>query len=99
MFGAGLKSVDWVSKIILTKSREEEIRTCFDYPTREFQYPDDLDDFEMLLQTFRRDSTDDVDEQNTNDNCNIFEKKIFDRLIVIDNVLGLTDKSNDFSIF
>ena len=53
----------------------------------------------MLLQTFRRDSTDDVDEQNTNDNCNIFEKKIFDRLIVIDNVLGLTDKSNDFSIF
>ena len=77
MFGAGLKSIDWVSNIILTKSREDEIRTCFDYPTRESHYPDDLGDFEMFLETFRRDSIDDVDEQNTNDNCNIFEKKKF----------------------
>ena len=75
LFGAGLKSVDWVSKITLTKSREDEIRTCFDYTTIAFHYPDDLDDFDMLLETFRRDSIDDIDEQNTNDNCNIFGEK------------------------
>ena len=84
----------------MTKSREEEIRTCFDYTTIQFYYSDDFDDFDMLLETFRRDSTDNVDEQNTNDNCNIFgEKKKFDRLLVMDDVSGLADKSNDFSNF
>ena len=54
----------------------------------------------MLLETFRRDSIDDVDEQNTNNNCNIFEeKKRFDRLIAMDNVSGLENKSNDLSNF
>ena len=66
MSGAGLKSVDQVSKITLTKSRQDEIRTCFDYTTIEFYHSDDLDDFDMLLETFRRDSVVEIDEQNTN---------------------------------
>ena len=75
IFDARLKSINWVSKITLTKSREDEIRTCFDYTTIEFHYPHALDYFDMLLETFRRNSIDDVIEQNTNDNCNIFGGK------------------------
>ena len=94
------KIVHRVSKITLTKSREDEIRTCFDYTTIEFHYPEDSHDCDMSLETFRRDSIDDVDEQNTNNNCNIFEeKKRFDRLIAMDNVSGLENKSNDLSNF
>ena len=94
------KSVHRVSKITLTKSREDEIRTCFDYTTIEFHYPEDSHDCDMLLETFRRDSIDDVDEQNTNNNCNIFEeKKKFDRLIAMDDVSGFENKSNDLSNF
>ena len=37
-----------------------------------YNYPDDLADFDMLLETFRRDSIDDVNEQNTDDSCNMF---------------------------
>ena len=33
IFGDRLKSVDWVSKINLKKSREEKIRECFNYTT------------------------------------------------------------------
>ena len=78
MFSAGLRSVDWVSKITLTKSIEDEIRTCFDYTTIEFNYPDDLEDFDVLLETFRRDSIDGVDEHHVlgladkSNNCNNF---------------------------
>ena len=31
IFGSDLLSVDWVSKINLTKDREDEIRQCFSY--------------------------------------------------------------------
>ena len=54
MFGDGLKSIDWVPKINLTKTREEEIKECFNYTTIEFHYLDDLDDFDTLLETFKK---------------------------------------------
>ena len=54
MFGDGLKSIDWVSKINLTKTKEEEIKECFNYKTIEFHYLDDLDDFDSLLETFKK---------------------------------------------
>ena len=104
IFGDRLKSVDWVSKINLKKSREEKIRECFNYTTIEFHYPDNLPDFYMFLETFQKDAIDDEDKQETtdkdNNNCNIFgKKKKFDKLIVMEDVLGLEDKSNGFSNF
>ena len=50
--GDRLKSVDWVFKINLTKSRKDQIREWCNYTTIEFHYPDDLPDFDMLLETF-----------------------------------------------
>ena len=57
----------------------------------------------MLLETFQKDTLDDEDKQEItdkeNNNCNIFDEKKIDKLIVTDNVSGLADKSNDFSNF
>lgn len=55
MFGDELKSIDWVSKSNSAKTREEEIRECFNYVTIEFHYLDDSDDFDTLLETFKKD--------------------------------------------
>ena len=89
-FGDGLKSVDWVSKTNLTQTREKEIRECFNYKTIEFHYLDDLGDYDTLLETFKRDSIN-SEKQEKSDNCNNF--------IVMGDVSGLADKSNNFSNF
>ena len=101
MFGDCLLSVDWVSKINLTKAREDEIEKCFKCKKVEFHYPNDSDELDLIIDTFKKDSFDqDNEETNNNFDCNIFgENKTFDRLIVMDNVSGLADKSNDFSNF
>ena len=99
MFGAKLKSFDWVKNNLNKKQRRRD-QVSFAYTTIEFHYHDDLDKFEILLKIFRRDSIDDIDEQKTNGNCNIFgEHKKFDRLIVMGKVSGLADKSNNFINF
>ena len=76
IFGDGLISVDWASKINLTKNREDEIRECFRYTNLEFHYPDDLPDINLLIETFRKDTPDDdnqeTKENNDDNNCNNF---------------------------
>lgn len=92
IFGDGLLRIDWVSKINSTKSRENEIRQCFDNTHVEFHYPDDIADFELLIETFQKHKLDSDDDNNNNNNkeanndkCNIFgENKKFDKLIVIE---------------
>ena len=53
IFGDELLSVDWVSKINLTKSREDEIRPYFTYNVINFHCPYDNDEFELLLEKFQ----------------------------------------------
>ena len=101
IFGNGLKSVYWVPKINLKKSGKDEIRECFSYTNVEFHYPDNLADFNLLIEAFQKDTLDDdnqeTKENNDNNNCNIFGKKNLFKLIAMDDVSGLADKSNDFS--
>ena len=52
VIGDGLISVDWVTKINLTKSSKDEIRKCFNFINAEFHYPDNLPDFNLLIETF-----------------------------------------------
>ena len=101
MFGDGLLSVNWVSKINLTKAREGEILKCFEYIKVEFHYPNDTDELDLIIETFKKDSFDrDNEETNNNSDRNIFgQNKKIDKLIVMDDVSGLADKSNDFSNF
>ena len=53
IFGDGLKSVDWISKICLSRNREDEIRACFNYTTIQFHYPDDWSISLGLLTLFK----------------------------------------------
>ena len=98
IFGDGLLQVHWVSKIILTKNREDEIKKCLPYAIVKFHYPNDVGDFNLLIETFQKDTINDSQEANNNDeNCNVFgENKKIDNLIVTDMDLGLADNSNDF---
>ena len=97
-FGSDLLTVDWVSKINLLNNKEDEIRQCFSYTEVEFHYPNDVEDLNLIIETFQKETYD--EDKKTNDNCNIFgENKKFDKLIVMDDVSGLADKSNDFANF
>ena len=105
IFGSDLLGVDWVSKINLTKNREDEIRQCFTYTNVDFPYPNDVKELNLFIETFQKEIYDenknvDSDCKISGDNCNIFgENKKFDRLIVMDDVSGLADKSKNFVNF
>ena len=90
--------VDWVSKIDLSNNREDEIRQCFSYTKVEFHYRNDVEDLNLIIETFQKKTCN--KDKKTNDNCNIFgENKKFFKLIVMDDVSDLADKLNDFANF
>ena len=95
MFG-NLKSVDWIWKIKLSKSRQIDISLCFSQMSVEYNYPEDVSDFNIIIESFQRET---VDEKDKTDFDIMGEKSKFDKLIVMDDVSGLADKSNKFSSF
>ena len=52
IFGSDLLSLDWVSKVNLLNNREDEIRHCFSYTKVEFPYPNDVEDLNLIIDTF-----------------------------------------------
>ena len=100
MFGSK-ESVDWIPKIELSAAREHQIRESFSYASVEFHYPNDVGEFEMLLELLKDNKSDvNININDTEaDDLGIGEKDIFDRLIVIDDVSGLANKSNEFCSF
>ena len=52
MFGS-IDSVDWISKIELSEAREHHIRESFCYASVEFHYPNDVAEFEMILELLK----------------------------------------------
>ena len=98
MFGS-IDSVDWIPKIELSVAREHQIRESFCYASVEFHYSNDLAEFETILELLQDNKSDvniNIDEA---DDLGIGEKDVFDRLIVMDDVSGLADKSNEFCSF
>ena len=53
MFGE-IKEVIWLSKIPLSKDRENNIRECFVDEEMDFKYPNNIDEFDGLLEYFQR---------------------------------------------
>lgn len=51
LFG-DITTVYWISKITLSEEREEKIRQCFENQEVNFNYPENLDDFNYLIQIF-----------------------------------------------
>ena len=91
LFG-NIKDVIWLTKIVLSKQREDNIRSSFDVPVN-FCYLQNVSEFDDLIESFQR------KKYNVEDDNIIGENNIFDRVIVMDNVSGLADKSNEFGNF
>ena len=95
LFRTEITDVFWVSKIILSSNRENAIRKSFNNQDVHFNYPSDLDEFNYLLGNFAQEKSDYVDE----DGEKIGENLVVSRLIIMNYVSGLADKSEDFSNF
>ena len=92
LFGSQIKNVFWVTKIVLSSEREEIIRKSFVDQEVHFSYPCDLDDFSYLIENFTQEKSDYEDSE-------LGENLKIKKLIVMDNVSALADRSNNFSDF
>ena len=92
-FGNNIVNVFWVSKIYLNPEREESIRDCLVDQNVQFAYPSDIDDFNFLIDNFMSEKSPSVSENNMGESPQI------NKLIIVDDVSGLADKSEDFSNF
>ena len=92
LFGNQINDVFWVSKIVLSEEREELIRESFVDQEVHFSCPHDLDDFNYLVENFTQQKSDYVDSE-------LGENLVVNKLIVMDDVSGLADRSKEFSNF
>ena len=92
LFGSEITDVFWVSKIVLSKEREDFIRDSFEEQEVHFSYPHDLDDFNYLVENFSQDKSKYTESE-------MGEELTLNRLIIMDYVSGLDDKSEVFSNF
>ena len=94
-----IDSVDWISKIELSVAREHQIRESFCYASVEVHYPNDLAEFDTVLDLLKDNKSDVNVNKDFDELEGVGEKDVFDRLIVMDDVSGLADKSNEFCSF
>ena len=87
-----VKEVYWILKIELSKDREENIRDCFDNEIVKFDYPNNVEEFDFLLEVYRRQKADYIEND-------LGENMVLDKLIVMDNASDLADKSDEFTNF
>ena len=85
-----ISEVCWVYKIVLSEEREDAIRDSFSRQEVHFNYPRNLEEFNYLIENFVQIKSDYVTSK-------IGEYVLIDRLIVMDYVSGLADKSDNFS--
>ena len=79
----------------MSSERENAIRKSFKDQDVIFNYPTDLDEFNYLIANFTQEISDYVDDNERE----IGENLRVNKLIVMDDVSGLADKSEDFSNF
>ena len=92
LFGSEISDVFWVSKIVLSGKREDSIKESLIDQEVHFSYPHDLDDFNYLMENFTQDKSEYIDNE-------LGESLQVNKLIIVDDVSGLADKSNEFSNF
>ena len=92
LFGSNINNVFWVSKIVLSKEREDIIRDSFIDQKVHFSYPHDLDDFNYLVKNFTQEKSQYVDSEPG-------ENFTLNEFILMDSVSGLADRSNKFQTF
>ena len=88
MFGS-IDSVDWISEIELSEATKHQIRESFSYASVEFHHPNDLGEFETILELLKDNKSDvNININVEADDLGIGEKDVFDRLIVMDDVIA-----------
>ena len=92
LFGNEITDVFWVSKIVLSSEREECIRDSFVDQKVQFSYPHDLDDLNYLVENFTQDKSEYIENE-------LGESLEVNKLIIMDDVSGLGNKSQEFSNF
>ena len=92
MFGNDIIEVFWVLKIFLNKEREDFIRDSFQDQKVHFSYPQDLNDFNYLIENFMQVKANYVDNDTG-------ELPVVNRLIILDDVSGLVTNLKNFQIF
>ena len=93
MFGKDINLVFWVSKVRLSGEREDVIRESFFEQTVKFVYPNNLDEFNYLIDFFMS------EKMPESEGSGLGEKIAIDKLIVMDDASGLADRCEDFSNF
>ena len=71
--------------------------SCFENTPISFSYLTNIEKFDVLIQNSQWKTKEDYDDEFKNEDI-LGERKV-DKLIVMDNVLGLADKPNDFGSF
>lgn len=89
MFGE-IKEMTWLSRIPLLREMKKHIGDCFLNKHIDFKYPGSVEDFDDLLEYFQR------KRAESNENY-LGENTKLDRLIVMDNVSSLADRSETFA--
>ena len=91
MFG-DISTVFWILKISLSKEWEDAIKDSFNNQEVYFNYPENVEDFNYLIEDFMQRKANYVSSE-------LREEIFLDKLIVMNDVSGLADKSDIFLIF
>ena len=91
LFG-DISTVIWISKISLSQEREDAIQDSFNNQEVYFNYPENVEDFNYLIEGF-------MQRKENYVNSELGEQMSLDKLIVMNDVSGLADKSDIFLIF
>lgn len=91
LFGKKIRDVYWISKIALSSEREDNIKESFIDRKVHFSYPEDLDEFNYLIELLSQNKSEYI-ENDLGENIEI------NKLIIMDNVSGLANKSQNFQI-
>ena len=91
LFG-NIKEAQLISKIELYNDREENIRDCFVDQIVNIEYPVNVEEFDDLLEKYTR-------KKACYTKSDLGENMVLDKVIVMDDVSDLADKSNEFAKF
>ena len=87
-----MKEVYWISKIELSKYRQDNIRDCFTDQTIKFDYPNNVEEFDVFSETYRLKKAEYIEND-------LGENMVLDKFIVMDDGSGFADRSNEFANF
>ena len=87
-----MKEVHWITKINLSKDREDNIRDCFPDQVVKLDCPSNVEEFDDLLEMYRLRKAEYTENE-------LGENMVLDKVIFMDDVSGLADKSAEFANF